>query len=205
MEKIEKDKLTAGNITALPLFTPSDELAKLKKVDEIDNQVSVTFGDLIIESAAESHIKEIAELWANLASIQQLFEKDRYSFKFEGKDWQSFVRRKLEKKNNLLLVAHNRNSAEVKGFIYLQTITIPSSNLILKAVVEDLYTKPQYRRQNIATYLLNAALSWSKSQSVKHTELITLAKSKDLSMFYTKYLNSCNKNDKESLEVIFVL
>lgn len=168
------------------LLVLGDELANLKKVSEINNKVSTHFDKLVICSANESHVREVAELWANLASIQQMFLSDKYNFKHEGKDWRAFVRRKLSKNQNLLLVAHEAGSSEIKGFLYLQTITLPSSDLVLKAVIEDIYTKPQYRKQGIATKLLDTVLEWACSQNIKQVEFISSSKTKDLSSLFLK-------------------
>ncbi len=167
---------------------PSDELANLKNINEVNNFISRDFSDLRICTAGEEHVKEIAELWANLASVQQIFAPERYNFKAEGQDWQSFVRRKLAKKHNLLLVAHKINDVEVKGFLYLQTIVIPSSDLILKGVIEEIYTKPQYRKQGIASKLLNISLEWSLSQSIRQIDFVSLSDTKGAIDFYQNFL-----------------
>lgn len=172
----------------------SDEVANLKKVSDIDNSISRTFNNLIICNANETHTKEISELWANLATIQQIISPERYNFKLEGKDWQVFVRKKLSKNNNLLLVAYDNDKSEIKGFLYLQTVTLPSSNLILKGVTEEIYTKPQYRKAGIASRLLEVAIEWANSQSVKQIDFIAPAESRDLLGFYSKTLNELNKN-----------
>ena len=177
-----------------PSFLSENELANLKRVSEIDNQVNLIFDDLVISSATEKHIKEIAELWANLASIQQISLPGRYDFKKEEKDWQTFVRNKLSKNHNLLLVTHKKDENEIKGFLYLQTITIPSSDLVLKAVIEDIYTKPQYRRLNIASKLLDIALDWSLGQNIKQVDFISLVNAKDLSSFYLNFLKKFKKD-----------
>ena len=171
-----------------------DELANLKKISDINNQICCVFDDLIVCSASECHVKEIAELWANLASIQQISAPDKYSFQREEKDWQSFVRKKLSKKNNLLLVAHKQGDYEVKGFLYLQTITIPSSDLVLKGVMEDIYTKPQHRRLEIASKLLNVAMDWAIGQNIKQVDFISLTNAKDLSGFYLSFLKKLKKD-----------
>lgn len=172
----------------------SDEVANLKRVSDIDNFISRTFNNLIINNASDNHVKEIAELWANLATIQQIISPARYNFKLEGKDWQVFVRKKLSKNNNLLLVAHDNNSSEIKGFLYLQTVTLPLSNLILKGVIEEIYTKPQHRKAGIANKLLEVAIEWANSQNVKQIDFIAPAESRDLIGFYSKTLNELNKN-----------
>lgn len=186
-KNIEEKAQNVGLTNHLSIL--EDELANLKRISEINNKVSTSFNKLIICSANESHIKEIAELWANLASIQQMFLSGRYDFKQEGKDWQAFVRKKLSKNQNLLLVAHDIGSYEIKGFVYLQTITLPSSDLVLKTVIEDIYTKPQYRKQSIATKLLEVAMNWACSQNIKQVEFISSSKSKDLSSLYLKIFN----------------
>ena len=94
----------------------------------------------------------------------------------------------MEKNHNLLLISHNKNSHEVKGFLYLQAITIPSSDLVLKGVIEDLYTKPQYRRQDIASTLMNVSIAWTLKQKIKQIDLITLTRSNDLIQFYLRYI-----------------
>ena len=186
-------KNTINQIYNLQEFS-LDEIAKLKKVSEINNQVFSTIDDLVICSAENSCVKEIAELWANLASIQQISHPEKYSFQKEDKNWQAFVRKKLEKKNNLLLVAHDKGKVEVKGFLYLQTITLPSSDLILKGVIEDLYIKPQHRRQDIATKLLDVAMDWAEKQNIKQVELISLTSAKDLSLFYLQVIKNFNRD-----------
>src|SRR3989338_5469231 len=127
----------------------SEELANLKKVSDINNYVLFEQDDIVISSANDNHIKELGELWANLASIQQIFAPERYSFNAEKKDWHYFVQNKVEKRSNSLLVAQKKNEYEVRGFLYIQSVTLPSSELVLKGVIEDIYTKPQYRRQGI--------------------------------------------------------
>ena len=144
-----------------------DELAKLKRVGDINNLIERFYDDLVICTANENHAKELAELWANLAAVQQIIAPERFNFAPEGKDWQSFVRKKISKKNNLLLVMHKKDDVEIRGFLYLQTVTIPSSDLILKGIVEDIYTKPQYRRQEVAFKLLDTATHWAQSQNIK--------------------------------------
>ncbi len=171
----------------------TDELANLKTINELDNNITFTDDDLTICTANESHVREVAELWANLATIQQIYAPERYDFLPEGKDWRAFVRRKMEKRHNLLLVTHDRNvsqhtSTEIKGFLYLQTITLPSSDLVLKGVIEDLYTKPQYRRQNIASIMLNVTIEWALKQNIKQIDLISLTRSNDLIQFYLKFI-----------------
>ena len=178
----------------------SDELANLKNINELDNKISFIDGDLITCTANEEHVNEIAELWANLASIQHLYAPERYNFLPEGKDWRAFVRRKMEKNHNLLLVSHNKNSREVKGFLYLQAITIPLSDLVLKGVIEDIYTKPQYRRQDIASTLLNVAIAWTLKQKIKQIDLITLTRSNDLIQFYLKFI----KESKQGINLDLV-
>ena len=174
-------------------FKPSSELeeehlSNLKSLSEINNQVLVADEDLIISNPNQSHIRELSELWANLATVQQIYAPERYDFKSEEKNWQVFVKNKIEKQHNLLLVAQGKDSPEVKGFLYLQTITIPSSNLVLKAVIEDIYTKPQHRRGRIANKMLDIALNWAKMHNIKQIDLITLTRSKDLIQFYLKYI-----------------
>ena len=148
----------------------------------------------------ESHIPEIAELWANHASIQQIFAPQKYSFKTEGKDWRTFVRKKLEKENNLLLVVHKKDDKEVRGFLYLQTITLPSSNLILKAVIEDIYTKPQYRKQKVASKMLDVAMDWAISQGIKQVDIISMISTKGVTEFFNSFLKEFKKDVK--LEVV---
>ena len=179
--------------------TVIDELANLKKITEVDNYIKRDFGDLVITAADESHVKEIAELWANLASIQQVFAPERYSFRAEGKDWQQFVRNKLAKKNNLLLVMQKRGDYEVRGFLYLQTITLPSSDLIVKGIIEDIYTKPQYRKQDVASNMLDVALDWTISHNIKQVDLISLSNTKGLIDFYSNFLKRFKKDIKLEL------
>ena len=178
----------------------SDELANLKNINELDNNINFIDGDLVVCTANETHVKEIAELWANLASIQQMYAPERYNFLPEGKDWRAFVRRKMEKNHNLLLVSHNKNSEEIKGFLYLQAITIPSSDLVLKGVIEDIYTKPQYRRQDIASTLLNVSITWGLKQNIKQLELISLTRSNDLIQFYLRFI----KESKQEINLDLV-
>lgn len=170
----------------------SDELANLKKIDEINNEIEKQFDDLVLCTANESHVRELGELWANLACVQQIAAPDRFDFVAEGKDWQVFVRKKLAKKNNLLLVAHKSGETEVRGFLYLQTVTIPSSDLILKGIIEDIYTKPQYRKHGLATKMLDLALEWASKQNVKHVDFILLTPA--LSEFYSKISKKIKKN-----------
>lgn len=171
-------------------------LANLKKISAIDNYIEHFFGDLITCNANESHVKEIAELWANLACVQQIFAPERYNFVTEGKDWNAFVRKKLSKANNLLLVMHKKEDVEVRGFLYLQTITLPSSDLVLKGVIEDVYTKPQYRKQEVATKMLSVAVEWALSQNIKQVDLISLAKTDSSSNFYPKVLKKIDKTSE---------
>lgn len=170
-----------------------EEPAKLKKVSDLDSYVSFNYGDLVICSANEGHLKELAELWANLAALQQLTAPQRYDFKLEEKNWQAFVTKKLNKKNNLLLVAHKIEEKEVRGFLYLQTITIPSSDLVLKAVIEDVYTKPQYRKQGIALKLLEVAATWAKKENIKQVDFVCLTKLKDSINLYESFSESLGK------------
>ena len=176
------------NKSAMNKNITTDELANLTKISDVDNYISTLDENLVISTANETHVKEIAELWANLASIQQLNAPERYDFKCEKKDWHEFVLHKLFKKHNLLLVAHNKDEYEVKGFLYLQTITLPSSEFILKGVIEDIYTKPQYRREGIASKLLDVAMKWAQTQNIKQVDLISITKAKDLLEFYLKYI-----------------
>ena len=183
---LEKNLIKDSNV--------SDELANLKNINELDNNISFIEGNLVVSTANEEHVKEIAELWANLATIQQIYAPDRYNFLPEGKDWRAFVRRKMEKTHNLLLVAHDKNEHEIKGFLYLQAITIPSSNLVLKGVIEDIYTKPQYRRQDIASTLLKVSIAWSLKQNIKQLELISLTRSNDLIQFYLRFIKESKQD-----------
>ena len=150
-----------------------------------EEKVSESFNGLVICSASDSHISEIAELWANLASIQQIYAPERYSFKGEGKDWRAFVRRKLSKEENLLLVVHDLGSKEIKGFLYLQCVKLPNSNVVVKGVIEDIYTKPQYRRMEIATKLLNVALKWAGKNGLKCVDMMSFKGPKDQEKFLT--------------------
>lgn len=174
--------------TAITGSVSIDELANLKNINEIDNNVYLVLDDLVFCTATEEHVREVAELWANLASIQQVFAPQRYDFKQEEKNWQNIVRKKLAKKNNLLLVVHKKEHNEVRGFLYLQTITLPSSNLVLKGVIEDIYTKPQYRKQNIANQLLDISLEWAFNQNIKQVDLVSISNIRDTTTFYLNYL-----------------
>ena len=171
-----------------------DELANLKKITDIDNSISCEIDGLVYCNANEVHVKEVAELWANLASVQQMFAPDRYDFKSQDKNWRKFVISKLEKKHNLLLVRYKKGESEIRGFLYLQTITLPTSDLIIKGVIEDIYTKPQYRRQSISSNLLDVALGWTEKQNIKQVDLITLTKTKDLLQFYLSFIKKFKRN-----------
>lgn len=179
-----------------------EELAQLKKINDINNFTEKQFGDLVICTANESHIKEIAELWANLATVQQMFAPERYNYSAEDKNWRIFVAKKLSKTNNLLLVAKNKGEYEIKGFLYLQTITIPSSDLVLKAVIEDIYTKPQYRKQNIGSMMLDVAIDWAKKHNIKQIDLITSLQIKDLSEFYSKVVKKISSGINLELQIL---
>ena len=179
-----------------------DELANLKKVSDINNYVNCQIGELVIESASPLHIKELSELWANLASIQQLVAPETYNFKNVEKNWQLLVSEKFLKNSNILLVAHNNNDNEIRGFLYMQTIKIPSSELVVKGVVEDIYTKPQYRKQGIASKLLDVALDWASKQHIKHVDLISLIKARDFLDFCLKYIKVSNTEVKLDLVTI---
>ena len=108
----------------------------------------------------------------------------------------------MEKTHNLLLVAHDKGSTEIKGFLYLQAITIPSSDLVLKGVIEDIYTKPQYRRQDIASTLLNVSISWALKQNIKQIELISLTRSNDLIQFYIRFIKGSKLDIKLDLVIV---
>ncbi len=172
----------------------TESITKLKNIHEINNSVYFEFGDLVICSANESHVSEIAELWANHSSIQQLNAPERYIFKGEGKDWQAFVRRKIDKKNNLLLVAHRKGLKEILGFLYIQTITLPASELVLKGVIEDIYTKPQHRKLGIATKLMNVGFEWAVNEKIKQIDFVALRNIKGLSDFYSKFSQQSKSN-----------
>ena len=180
----------------------TDELANLKRISDVDNFIERRFDDLVIKSADEGHIKELGELWANHACVQQIFAPDRYDFKAEGKNWQFFVSKKLLKQNNLLLVAQKDKEYEVRGFLYLQTVTIPSSDLLLKGIIEDVYTKPQYRSQGIATKMLEIALEWVAKQNIKQVDLISLGSTKGVSSFCSNALSKTKSNVSLNLLVI---
>lgn len=183
-------------------FSSSDEIAKLKRVSDIDNFIERTFGDLIIKTVDKTHVKELAELWANLASLQQLYDSARYNFHSERKDWQVFVENKISKKNNLLLVAHKANNSEIMGFLYLQTIALPSSDIVFKGVLEDIYTKPQFRRQNVASNLIEVGLEWLQNQGIKQISLISLNNTKQLKLFYGNVFKKLN--EEMSIELVTI-
>lgn len=190
---MEADKSISSRLSDKEKLSLScDELANLRRINEVDNQINVVLDDLIICSADEKHVREVAELWANLASIQQLIAPQRYSF--NQKDWQRFVREKLDKKSNLLLVTHKLNDPEIKGFLYLQTITLPSSDLVLKGVLEDIYTKPQYRRSGAATKLLDVGIEWALNHNIKQIDLISFTKIKELTYFYLDFIKKSKKD-----------
>lgn len=200
---MESEKIISENKTGnKKLTTTTDELANLKRISEVDNFVEHRFDDLIIRSANEGHIKELGELWANHACVQQIFAPDRYDFKAEGRNWQIFVSKKLLKQNNLLLVAQKDKEYEVRGFLYLQTVTIPSSDLLLKGVIEDIYTKPQYRNQGIAMKMLEVALDWVSKQNIKQVDLISLGSTKGVSSFCSNALSKTKSNVSLNLLII---
>jgi len=174
--------------------SPDDKIANLKNISEIDNKISEEVNDFVISTASEEHVPELAELWANHATIQQIFAPERYNFKFEGKNWRDFVKRKMAKGHNLLLAVTKKGNMEVKGFIYLQTVTLPSSNLVLKGVIEDLYTKPQHRKKGIATMLLSTAMSWGEKNGIKHIELVSPNNTKEMMKFYKNFVDKSKHN-----------
>ena len=201
---MESNKTSGQNINQIMKdeLSLNNELAKLKRVGDINNLIERFYDDLVVSSANENHVKELAELWANLATVQQIIAPERFNFAPHGKDWQSFVRNKISKRNNLLLVVHKKDDMEIRGFLYLQTVTIPSSDLILKGIIEDIYTKPQYRKQEVAFKLLDTATHWAQSQNIKQIDLIALNKTKDLFEFYSKILKRIEKNI--NLELLIV-
>ena len=201
---MESNKTSGQNINQIMKdeLLLNNELAKLKRVGDINNLIERFYDDLVVSSANENHVKELAELWANLATVQQIIAPERFNFAPHGKDWQSFVRNKISKRNNLLLVVHKKDDMEIRGFLYLQTVTIPSSDLILKGIIEDIYTKPQYRKQEVAFKLLDTATHWAQSQNIKQIDLIALNKTKDLFEFYSKILKRIEKNI--NLELLIV-
>ena len=172
--------------------TIKEDLANLTKISDVNNVVRVEFDDLVISTLTEEYIPETTELWANHATIQQIFAPDRYNFKFENKNWRDFVRGKLNKKHNLLLIATTKDSPEVKGFLYLQSVTIPSSDLILKGVIEDLYTKPQHRRKGIAMKLLEVAIKFAEENKIRSVEFVSMTNSKSVSDLHRKFISTTN-------------
>lgn len=172
----------------------TEQVIQLKNINDIDKDVYFEFGDLIISSVKEEHMSELAELWANHATIQQIFAPNRYNFRFEGKNWRDFVRRKMDKNQNLLLVATKKGSPEVVGFLYFQSLTIPPSDFIVKGVIEDIYTKPHHRKQSIATNMLKSAMTWAEKHNILSVDVVSMTTTPNISDSIKRLINRSKQN-----------
>ena len=88
-------------------------------------------------------------------------------------------------KNNVIYVAKIEN--EIVGYIYCKIDSIKNGPTIeLEALIDGLYVDENYRKQGIATALMNSVKEWSKENEVKYLFLNVLEKNKNAMNLYYK-------------------
>ena len=102
-------------------------------------------------------------------------------------------------KNNVIYVAKIEN--EIVGYIYCKIDSIEYGPTIeQEALIDGLYVDENYRKQGIATALINSVKEWAKENEIKYLFINVLEKNKNaLSLYYKNNFKDFEKKLKLDL------
>lgn len=124
--------------------------------------------------------KKCDELLTNLIHSEKEYNSN-INESYIVKNWFEKV---YNEKNNVIYVAKIEN--KIVGYIYCKIDSVENGpTLELEALIDGLYVDKNYRKQGIATALMNTVKEWAKENGVKYLFLNVLEENKNaISLYY---------------------
>lgn len=133
----------------------------------------------IVKSLEEA--KKCDELLTKLVQSEKEYNNN-INENYIVKNW---FEKLYNEKNNVLYVAKVEN--KIVGYIYCKIDSIENGPTIkLEALIDGLYVDKNYRKQGIATELMNNVKEWAKEKGVKYLFLNVLEENKNAMSLYYK-------------------
>ena len=154
---------------------------------------------MIIRKATEKDTQEILvmmkELFLTWDAIDPIDKIDESWFK--SKDAIDFINQEINDKNMLFLIAEEK---EIAGYLLAKIENRPALKEKNLGLIDELYIKPNYRKQALGKQLTEKALEWFKEKNLKWTIVLTHEKD-ELANSYWKHMNYKDYNKKYCKEL----
>lgn len=118
----------------------------------------------ILRNASQADIPTLKNLYRYFVDEMSGFDSDDSNSDEEIMLW---IETSLNEKNGVIVVAENNEG--IHGFARVSHKTRVAENegsIINYAKLNDLYVLSQYRKQGIASLLINSAIEWTKNKSL---------------------------------------
>lgn len=111
--------------------------------------IAAELGINIRKFSPKYDLSRVAELWANLAMVQEMKGQSYWTSKAkESKlEWQDFIKSLAAKKSFELVVFENKEA--VFGLAYFEITKSQKDKTKTKAVLEELYLEPNFRSDKV--------------------------------------------------------
>lgn len=118
----------------------------------------------ILRKASQTDIPTLKNLYRHFVDEMSGFDSDDSNSDEEIMSW---IETSLNENNGVIVVAENDQG--IHGFARVSRKTRVAENegnIINYAKLNDLYVLSQYRKQGIASLLINSAIEWTKNKSL---------------------------------------
>jgi len=138
-----------------------------------------------VTAAREEHIPQIVELWKDLMDLHKKFDPF-FSRRPDGDArFTEFLKTSIASPDSHAFVALDGN--KVAGYCLGSISSHPPVYLVEKyGYIFDMMVLPTYRKQKVATDLLNAMIRWFASRGIQRVELTTAVNNKTGKQFWKK-------------------
>lgn len=127
--------------------------------------------------------------------LTKLFHSERKFYDNIREDYvvKEWFEKVYNKKNNAIFVA--KCDKKIVGYIYCRVDSIENGPTIeLEALIDGLYVDEEFRKQGIATALLDMAKQWAKEMNVKYLFLNVFEKNENaMNLYYKNCFEDCEK------------
>ena len=142
--------------------------------------------EVSIRRAKSRDMAFIVELWKKLSEEHAKLD-ERYELRPEAEIvWARWAGQRLRDEASVLLVAEK--GADYVGYLVGHADEAqPIFRQRSFATITDLFVVPEFRRQGVASKLLEEALAFFKSRDLEHVRLTVLVKDETARAFYEKH------------------
>lgn len=135
----------------------------------------------ILRKASQTDIPTLKNLYRHFVDEMSGFDSDDSNSDEEIMSW---IETSLNENNGVIVVAENDQG--IHGFARVSRKTRVAENegnIINYAKLNDLYVLPEYRKQGIASLLINSAIEWTENNLLSQLILNVILKQIEMPIF----------------------